>query len=996
MVVSSDSPIMYINKLGGCRVLNTPVFFSQSPLQARIICTIGENQVLFLIDFRKLCIALVFLLNCSPTFANPILEFSSQSEPLCLVGQSSTQNNGRVWAQYRDGVTSDQTYLAVKWYRKDDKCSYSLVFVREHYNELLLDRNYTILGNKAGNYSVITEVNNSVITEQESDFHLVPVPLGFYLDTIAFADLFVEKLQKLNDTIEDRQAFAQKIAYSLFGMTLERLRIQVLGYGTYGATDKDYPGGQGLIAQYSFNNGTTVAQAMNWISSHNFSTLAPFDYKPEPTSGSVEKAIRSTNSTSGLSINELLQHSCVTSAADVKNGINTIESICSEKPEVRLYADKPSKPVLSITGKYNNDVFWGRIVFDDPGYSQTKYQNALRKFNDTSQLTPMQLQQRAIESRSSMSNLLSGSKNTVKTPPSSSSTIPKKQWPDHYLSGSSVIVTADLLNGRANMIHYSREQTITRKQSVDTRSELYSEELYDRFERLIATIRYKDGSPVEFDLYQYSPFFDVPLVRKFSGSLGSQSVDFGASANIPFVYSHGGTTLKWDGESFVTRMQGATFTFKAYTDWFTNKSPTLIASPNLAILDANGYLAEVHLHTDLAERWMCVTSVKEIKSKKRHWAKVDHSVENCVLSASVKKDGWYYFEKPFRSLESAACSFITATANVDNCSVNIPAIVSFNISNPFTDVPPSIRHFTDMPLDTSNEGNLLDASEFYYTSPSFFSHTFTENGYFDLSGSANTQLDSFYASHLTFGELNQIDDDINDHQNSNESPMEELLLPTQKQAVTLNNTWHRATYLDFVELLPSGKIAQQNVNWPGSGGHYGFLTNKMAMRDDVGGNHWAGASRKRKHGRGYHLGTDIATVPGEPIYSPVSGRITTIFPITYVTAGPFIKKVKTDMVGVIVERDGWQSRILYLDEMSVLNNGLKLSDEVNVGQLLGNAGIIWEIPNYVGIPNHIHWELRTPENDSFNPFCGLLIHGKKFTKEAPWHRRSGNCQVIAH
>lgn len=99
----------------------------------------------------------------------------------------------------------------------------------------------------------------------------------------------------------------------------------------------------------------------------------------------------------------------------------------------------------------------------------------------------------------------------------------------------------------------------------------------------------------------------------------------------------------------------------------------------------------------------------------------------------------------------------------------------------------------------------------------------------------------------------------------------------------------------------------------------------------------------RDHGTRHHLGLDIITLAGEPVYSPISG---------YLTREAFPYKDDHSLTGVVLrgagEWLGFEVRIFYTEGL--------LCGNVAAGQQIGFAQNLQD--KYPGITNHIHVEVR--------------------------------------
>lgn len=122
----------------------------------------------------------------------------------------------------------------------------------------------------------------------------------------------------------------------------------------------------------------------------------------------------------------------------------------------------------------------------------------------------------------------------------------------------------------------------------------------------------------------------------------------------------------------------------------------------------------------------------------------------------------------------------------------------------------------------------------------------------------------------------------------------------------------------------------------------------------VVGGYWLGSGWNdiRDGGARYHQGVDVIASAGQPVISPVDGRVSAIF-----------RRHRTVGHGVVVTDDrGYSFRLFHMS--SEMPDGLQVGERVVAGQLLGYVGGDQAIP-------HIHVELLRPSGVPVNPHWSL-------------------------
>ncbi len=128
--------------------------------------------------------------------------------------------------------------------------------------------------------------------------------------------------------------------------------------------------------------------------------------------------------------------------------------------------------------------------------------------------------------------------------------------------------------------------------------------------------------------------------------------------------------------------------------------------------------------------------------------------------------------------------------------------------------------------------------------------------------------------------------------------------------------------------------------------------------------------------RGYrcsrsHMGTDIFGAKLAPLVAAADGTIT------------FVRRSATSTAGntvIIRDDEGWRYLYLHLNNDSpgtddganpqawIMPNRLRVGDRVEAGDVIGYLG---DSGNAERTPNHLHFELRPPQQDSINPTPSL-------------------------
>lgn len=138
--------------------------------------------------------------------------------------------------------------------------------------------------------------------------------------------------------------------------------------------------------------------------------------------------------------------------------------------------------------------------------------------------------------------------------------------------------------------------------------------------------------------------------------------------------------------------------------------------------------------------------------------------------------------------------------------------------------------------------------------------------------------------------------------------------------------------------------------------YFGNLTASGEFRDDRGGMYHFAAPRRDDYGliRAHH-GTDYATRVGEPIFSPIDGRI------TYLENNNDPKKIGRNLI--FIENDfGERVEIFYAHP----TQRLKIGGRVSRGTQVGRAGSL-RASYGSGVPNHIHVQIWVPGKEKGHP-----------------------------
>lgn len=134
----------------------------------------------------------------------------------------------------------------------------------------------------------------------------------------------------------------------------------------------------------------------------------------------------------------------------------------------------------------------------------------------------------------------------------------------------------------------------------------------------------------------------------------------------------------------------------------------------------------------------------------------------------------------------------------------------------------------------------------------------------------------------------------------------------------------------------------------GSSKAFAKITTNNAKRgcDPMGCGEFGASRGTRKH-----IGLDIKAVPGESIFSPISGKVTR-FPFPYGSDLSF--------TGIEIVNNEYSVKIFYM-KANVAANSL-----VSKGQIIGNAQDIAK-KHGGGMINHIHIEVRDKQGNLINP-----------------------------
>lgn len=124
-----------------------------------------------------------------------------------------------------------------------------------------------------------------------------------------------------------------------------------------------------------------------------------------------------------------------------------------------------------------------------------------------------------------------------------------------------------------------------------------------------------------------------------------------------------------------------------------------------------------------------------------------------------------------------------------------------------------------------------------------------------------------------------------------------------------------------------------------------FCLPTQRRRDGYGSGDFGAPRGRRKH-----HGLDIAIQAGMPVYAPEGGKIARVDAPVYSNPAKAHKTLVHILAG-----NGASHLLMYVKAAQ----GLRVGDMVEAGHLVGYAQGLQDI--YPGITDHIHWEVRTPE-----------------------------------
>jgi murein DD-endopeptidase MepM/ murein hydrolase activator NlpD len=952
-----------------------------------------------------------------------ILDVEEPDRP-CLPTQDQKPRSSRMFQHDRDSYEGDLAYLAVVWKRDVADCSFALAFVRYESDGLVADElvgyHYSERGgSNSTEFGRLPELKDA-FRSPDFSFMVIETPLIFYLDALHFTREYLDwEFSQNGSQNESSESRTKRFALNVFGRSISHLRIDITNIIEQRSPRPGMAAGAILVDVYSFLPPGKLYLALDRARIFGFSYLPPYwksefnlrDYDEQI--GLIEALRSDVIGRNQTPIGQLLNHDCVTSQTTSVDEKQEIDARCIADASVSLSENGRALPVLAVTGQKIGNTFDGRITVYDPGRTVTGFNNAFSKMQKMlNRLTPMERQELAVAARNASA--------TGKPPPEAYEIVPISKdttrlefddreelldWSNYYEYGRTVVINSNTETNQSVLAFHNAQGVLVRITFSDESGAEQEQRLFDGDGFLVGTSSVGDQTgQIEFNLFKRVPYFDYPVHREVRGKITDAGVEFSENIVVPFTHTlESGDQLIARGDEYrLQSTNGSIISFQADYDFYSTEQtyPFRIRRGHVTLV-SGGYHILANVRPRLDKHWFCFTGIRDIKKIDDKNVTINRKVENCDVYAGVKKDFWYYVEKPFRSIESWGCGLVTNTQLADNCSINIQTEINYTIENPFSEIsapmsapanPGRSKQFVasspppEISAEAQSQGNL---GEEFAATYSQFADLFTANGYFIL------ETDESVLREMAANNYFALESDIHlmrDLASADGTPSD----ASDGSVVLPPYSWTRVLNRDLVEVYPDGYLASNadgGFEWPGSNGYYSPVTLTMEMRFDNHGDHWVGATRgcdKNGENCWNHFGTDLAAFPGDPIYAPVGG-------IAYIWQIP--PRPSTGLVGVQIQKDGWKSKIAYLDEDSVARMGIENGVEVVPGQQIGNMGWIWSAyPNF-GITSHVHWAIEMPNKDgqkrAFNPFCGIAVYGKDFTKPVPkWAQSTQKCPRV--